>query len=137
MIRIMLVDDEPSVRIGLRMCLELEADLTVVGEAKNGLEAVELAGTLKPDVMVMDVEMPELDGITATARLQKTSPLVSVVMLSIHADANTRARALAAGAVAFFEKQGSVAHLVDTIRRTAQGPQKTIPPLEIDKGEGK
>jgi DNA-binding NarL/FixJ family response regulator len=126
MIKIMLVDDEPAVRMGLRMCLELEPDLTVVGEANNGLAAVELAQTLKPDVMVMDVEMPEMDGITATARLCEVTPLVSVVMLSIHADANTRARAEAAGAVALVAKQDSVEQLLDTIRRTAQGARNTI-----------
>jgi two-component system response regulator DesR len=121
MIKIVLVDDEPSVRTGLRMCLELELDLTVVGEAENGVEAIELAQTLKPDVLVVDVEMPGLDGITATARLREVMPDVSVVMLSLHADPNTRARAQAAGAVAFVEKQGLVDQLLDAIRRTAHG----------------
>jgi DNA-binding NarL/FixJ family response regulator len=124
MIKIMLVDDESSVRTGLRMCLELEPDLTIVGEANNGIEAVELAQTLKPDVMIMDVEMPELDGITTTARLRKVVPNVSIVVLSIHTDTHTQAQALAAGAAAFVEKQGSVAQLLTAIRRTVHGSRE-------------
>jgi DNA-binding NarL/FixJ family response regulator len=120
MIKVLLVDDQPSVRQGLKMRLALEPDLTVAGEASNGMEALELTQSLTPDVVVMDVEMPEMDGITATERLREMSPHVTVVMLSIHGDAATRARARAAGAAAFVEKQGAVETLLAEIRRAAQ-----------------
>ncbi len=120
MIKVLLVDDQPSVRLGLMMRLALEPDLIVAGEAGNGVEALELTQTLAPDVVVMDVEMPKMDGITATERLREVSPRVTVVMLSIHSDAVTRARAYAAGATALVEKQGSVEILLAEIRRAAQ-----------------
>jgi len=120
MIKVLLVDDQPSVRQGLKMRLALEPDLTVAGEASNGVEALELTQSLTPDVVVMDVEMPEMDGITATERLREMSPHVTVVMLSLHGDAATRAQAYAAGAAAFVEKQGAVEILLAEIRRAAQ-----------------
>jgi pilus assembly protein CpaE len=120
MIRILLVDDESSVRAGLRMRLELELDFAVVGEAGDGIEALEVARTVAPDAVVMDVEMPEMDGIVATQRMSKLVPRASVVILSIHGDAETRARAKAAGAKSFVEKQGSVEELLDAIRRAVQ-----------------
>ena len=120
MIKVLLVDDQPSVRQGLKMRLALEPDLAVMGEADNGAEALELAQTLSPDVVVMDVEMPEMDGITAAGRLHEVATHDDVVMLSIHGDAATRARARAAGAAAFVEKQGAVETLLDEIRRAVQ-----------------
>jgi DNA-binding NarL/FixJ family response regulator len=120
MIRILLVDDEASVRVGLRMRLGLEPDVTIVGEANDGIEALELARILTPDIAVMDVEMQGMDGINATERLCEFVPSISVVILSIHGDADTRQRALAAGAKAFVEKQGSVDQLLRAIRRAAQ-----------------
>lgn len=120
MIKVLLVDDQPSVRQGLKMRLALEPDLTVAGEASNGVEALELTQSLSPDVVVMDVEMPEMDGITATERLHEVAPQVAVVMLSLHGDAATRARARAASAAAFVEKQGAVDILLAEIRRAAR-----------------
>lgn len=120
MIKVLLVDDQPSVRQGLRMRIELEPDLTVVGEAANGLEAISLAQRLVPDVVVMDVAMPEMDGITATKRLRELAPHVSVVMLSIHGDSATRVLAREAGAAAFVEKQASVEDLLAEIRRVVR-----------------
>ena len=122
MIKVLLVDDQPAVRQGLRMRMELESDLAVVGEADSGLEALNLAQRLGPDVIVMDVAMPEMDGITATEHLREVAPLVPVVMLSIHGDGATRARASAAGAAAFVEKQASVEDLLAEIRRAVRRP---------------
>jgi DNA-binding NarL/FixJ family response regulator len=116
----LLVDDQPSVRQGLKMRMELEPDLTVVGEAANGLEAIGLAQRLGPDVAVMDVAMPKMDGITATRRLRELAPFVSVVMLSIHGDSATRMEAREAGAAAFVEKQASVEELLAEIRRAVE-----------------
>ncbi|HLV97482.1 MAG TPA: response regulator transcription factor [Ktedonobacterales bacterium] len=119
MIRVLLVDDQPAVRRGLRLRLHLEPDMQVVGEAGSGKEALPLAQTLAPDVVLMDVELPEMDGIEATATMRTVVPLSAVVMLSIHDDGQTRARAQAAGAVAFVAKGSTTDQLIATIRQVA------------------
>ncbi len=120
MIKILLVDDQFTVRQGLKMRFALEADMTVVGEAANGAEALDVAAQLKPDVVVMDVEMPQMDGITATHQLHHVLPQARVVVLSIHGDADTRARAQAAGASAFIEKQGDFGTLLAAVYSAAK-----------------
>ena len=119
MIRVLLVDDQGVVRRALRARLHLEPDLEVVGEASSGSEALALAQSLTPDVVLMDVEMPEMDGIEATAALHRIGPQSAVVMLSIHDDAQTRERARAAGAVALVEKRGATETLLAAIRQAA------------------
>ena len=119
MIRVLLVDDQPAVRRGLRVLFRLEPDLQVVGEASTGTEALALAQTLTPDVVLMDIEMPEMDGIEATAALRRVVPQSAVVILSIHDDAQTRERAQAAGAVAFVEKRGATDALLSAMRLAA------------------
>ena len=98
MIRILLADDHAMVRKGFRMILEAQADMTIVGEAGNGREAVEQAGTLHPDVIVMDVAMPELNGIEATRRLAATAPRSRVLAMSMHKDSVYVREILRAGA---------------------------------------
>ena len=120
MIRLVLVDDQPSVRQGLRMRLTLEPDITVIGEASSGREAMTLVQQHAPDIVLMDVEMPEMDGIQAAAALRASTPQSAVVMLSIHDDGSTRARAQAAGASAFVTKSGAIEVLLATIRQTAE-----------------
>lgn len=120
MIRVLLADDEPVVRRGLRARFQLEPDLLVVGEASTGTEALRLAQLLRPDVVLMDVGMPEMDGIAATAALRGVVPNCAVVILSIHDDALTQARARAAGAARFVEKRGSPDALMAAIRQAAQ-----------------
>ena len=120
MIRLLLVDDQPTVRRGLLMRLHLEPDIQIVGEASTGREALRLAQSLAPDVVLMDVEMPEMDGIEATAALRLAVSQSAVVILSIHDDAQTRGRAQAAGAVAFVEKRGATDSLLAAIRQAAQ-----------------
>ena len=124
MIRILLVDDQPAVRDGLRMRLELEPDLIIVGEARDGLEAVAMAQALIPDVVVMDVEMPGMDGIGAARQLRARTPSPAIVMLSIHSDVTTQASAREAGAVAFVEKRAAVDILLAEIRSAAQSYQE-------------
>jgi DNA-binding NarL/FixJ family response regulator len=119
MIRVLLVDDQAIVRRGLRVRFRLEPDLQVVGEANSGTEALTLAQTLRPDVVLMDVEMPEMDGIAATAALRRVVPQSAVVILSIFNDTQTRGRAQAAGAVAFVEKRGETETLLSAIRQAA------------------
>jgi DNA-binding NarL/FixJ family response regulator len=120
MIRLVLVDDQPSVRQGLRMRLTVEPDITVVGEASNGREAMILVQQLAPDIVLMDVQMPEMDGIAATAVMRASTPQSAVVMLSISDDVSTRVRAHAAGAAAFVHKSGAIEVLIATIRQAAQ-----------------
>ncbi len=120
MIRLVLVDDQPSVRQGLRMRLTLEPDMTVVGEASTGREAMTLVQQLAPDIVLMDVQMPEMDGIEATAVLRASTPQSAVVMLSISDDVSTRTRAHAAGAAAFVHKSGAIEVLVAAIRQAAE-----------------
>jgi DNA-binding NarL/FixJ family response regulator len=118
-IRVLLVDDQPSIRRGLRMRLGLEPDLEVVGEASDGREAIDVAYSTAPDVILMDIEMPTMDGITATSRLSQERPSCAVVVLSLHDDLDTRARARAAGAVNFVAKHEIDRALTDAIRAAA------------------
>ncbi len=117
MITILLVDDQYSARTGLKLRLSLEPDITVLGEAVDGDDAVEQATALEPDVVVMDVVMPNKDGIDATRELRDLVPDCAVVMLSLHDDHETRQRAEEAGAVAFVTKQEPDMTLLDAIRR--------------------
>jgi DNA-binding NarL/FixJ family response regulator len=119
MIRLLLVDDQPAVRRGLGIRLHLEADIQIVGEAGTGREALSMAQALSPDVVLMDVEMPDMDGIEATEALRLARSSSAVVILSIHDDAQTRGRAQAAGAVAFVEKRGATDSLLAAIRQAA------------------
>jgi DNA-binding NarL/FixJ family response regulator len=120
-IQVLLVDDEPKVLRGLRMLLGLEADIRVVGEATDGATAVDLADLLSPDVVLMDVNLPVVDGITATRQLAARVPQAAVVMLSLQDDHTTIERALAAGAVAFVGKRQMDGDLIRAIRSAAEG----------------
>lgn len=115
-ISVLLVDDQPSVRVGLRMLLQLEAYVRVIGEAGTGTEAVTLAQALNPDLVIMDVEMPGLDGITATQRCIDIWPHCVIIILTIHSRPEVRERAMAAGASAFVEK-GKPQDLRDAFRQ--------------------
>jgi DNA-binding NarL/FixJ family response regulator len=119
MIRVLLVDDQPVVRRGLRVRFQLEPDMQVIGEASTGSEALTLAQILTPDVVLMDIEMPDMDGIEATVALRTVVPQSIVVILSIHTDRQTRMKAQAAGAVAFVEKRGTTDILLAAIRQAA------------------
>lgn len=116
-VRLLLVDDQEPVRRGLRMRLEVESDLEVVGEAGDGREVVEAVLEHVPDVVLMDVAMRVMDGIAATATLGVVTPRVAVVVLSLHDDAQTRERALEAGAAGFVGKHEAEGRLLEEIRR--------------------
>ena len=119
-IQVLLVDDEPQVLLGLRMRLGLEADIHVVGEAADGATAVQLASELGPDVVLMDVNLPGVDGITATRQLSAHLPQSAVVILTLHDDQRTIEQALAAGAAAFVAKQQADGDLLGAIREAAR-----------------
>jgi DNA-binding NarL/FixJ family response regulator len=119
MIRLLIVEDQPGVRKGLHMLLDAESDLSVIGEACDGEAALDLATSLCPDVVLMDVEMSRMDGLAATSALRLIRPQAAVIILSLHDDAPTRARARDAGAAAFVAKSMPAATLLTTIRRVA------------------
>src|SRR5215208_6344627 len=108
-----------SVRRGLRMWLALDPNMEVVGEAIDGAEAISLARSLRPDVVLMDVEMPGMDGISATGALRSVVPQSAVVILTLYDDAATRTRAREAGAAAFVAKHQMEETLLAEIRRVA------------------
>ncbi len=120
-ISIMLADDHSVVRQGFRRILESQADLEIVGEASNGREAVERASELTPDVVVMDVAMPELNGIEATRRLLEASPRTRVLALSMHKDAVYVREILRAGARGYLLKDAIDADLLAAVRAVARG----------------
>jgi DNA-binding NarL/FixJ family response regulator len=121
MIRVLLVDDQQMIRAGLRMLCEAQPDLDVVGEAGDGREAVTLAGRLAPDVVVMDLRMPGVDGITATGRIVAERPGTRVLVLTTFGDDDHLYPALTAGATGFLLKDAPPAELLDGIRRAAAG----------------
>ncbi|MGJ5820351.1 response regulator [Paludibaculum fermentans] len=120
-ISILLADDHSVVRQGFRRILESQADMEIVGEASNGREAIERATTLSPDVVVMDVAMPELNGIEATRRLMESSPRTRVLALSMHKDAVYVREILRAGARGYLLKDAIDADLLAAVRAIARG----------------
>jgi len=112
-IRVALVDDAAEVRALLRLALEIDGRFEVVGEAADGAAGAELAARLQPDVVVLDVEMPVLDGISTLPRLLAGAPATRVLVYSSHAD--RRHDALAAGAAAFRDKDSELSDVVDTL----------------------
>ena len=120
-LRILLADDHIVMRSGLRALLERQANLEVVGECENGRETVELAASLRPDVVVMDVGMPVLNGIEATKTIVSKHPMTAVVILSMHADESYVMRALKAGARAYLLKESAASDLISAIGAVSQG----------------
>lgn len=116
MITIVIADDQPAVREGLRMRLALEADMQIVGEAQDGNEALDVVPRLRPDIVIMDMEMPNMDGLTATKELQSLAPDSRFVILTIHDDEATRKQVRNAGAAAFVSKHADEIVLLNTIR---------------------
>lgn len=126
--RVLLADDHRMLREGLRRSLE-EHGLEVVGEASDGEEAVRLAEQLSPDVVLMDVSMPVLDGIAATRQVRQRAPETQVVILTMHSDDESVARAIRAGAAGYLVKDCSMAEVVDTIEKVASGEVALSPEL--------
>jgi two-component system, NarL family, response regulator NreC len=121
MTRILLADDHGIVRKGLRFLLEREPDMEVVGEAGDGRDAVRLAEELKPNVIVMDIAMPQWNGIDATAAIVKKDPSTGVIILSVHSDESYILRALNAGAKGYLLKDSAEADLIRAVQTVAQG----------------
>jgi len=128
-IRILLADDHAVVRQGFKMILDAQPDMEIVGEAGNGREAVDLAGSLKPDVVVMDVAMPELNGIEATRRMSESVPRSRVIALSMHKDSVYVREVLRAGARGYLLKDSGANDLVAAVRAVAQGESYLSPAI--------
>jgi two-component system, NarL family, response regulator NreC len=120
-IRILLADDHTVMRSGLRLLLERQPDFTVVAEAEDGRQAVALATELKPDVVVIDVAMPNLNGIEATRQIAAALPRTAVVVLSMHSDETYVLRALRNGAKGYLLKDSAEADLIQAVRTVAGG----------------
>ncbi|HEY3441207.1 MAG TPA: response regulator transcription factor [Paludibaculum sp.] len=120
MIRVLIADDHGVMRKGLRLQLEQHEAIEVVGEAANGREAVRLAEELHPDVIMMDIGMPNLNGIEATAQILKRNPDAGVIILSVHSDEEYLVRALTAGAKGYLLKESADVDLLRAVQAVAQ-----------------
>jgi DNA-binding NarL/FixJ family response regulator len=119
--RLLIVDDHALLRGGMRAMLEIAPDLEVVGEAENGREAVDLCRELDPDLVLMDLSMPEMDGIAATRTIKAEFPKTGVLVLTAHADHNLLLEAIRAGAAGYVLKGVGPAQLVGVVRGTLSG----------------
>ena len=120
-IRVLLADDHQLMRSGIRLMLEREGDLMVAGEASDGCEAVALAKSLKPDVVIMDIGMANLNGIEAARRMTQDMPELAVLMLSMHSDESYVLRALKAGAKGYLLKDSAEQDLIKAVHVVAGG----------------
>jgi RNA polymerase sigma factor (sigma-70 family) len=120
-IRILIADDHGVVRKGLRLQLEQYPDFEVIGEAGDGREAIAIADELTPDVVIMDIGMPNLNGIQAAAQIVKKNPQIGIIILSMHSDETYLTRTLAAGAKGYLLKDNAEVDLERAVRVVAQG----------------
>src|SRR5574340_843385 len=120
-IRVLLADDHAVVRDGLRALLEASADVEVIGDAANGRQAVELAAELNPDIIIMDISMPELDGIDAARQILGTSPHVGIIVLSMLGTSDHIFSALQAGVKGFLLKESAGREVMEAILSVCRG----------------
>ncbi|MEM8922398.1 MAG: response regulator transcription factor [Actinomycetota bacterium] len=126
-IRVMVVDDQWMIREGLAALAGIEADIDVVAVAGDGVEAVDLAGHHRPDVVLMDIQMPRMDGIVATETIRSTDPSINVLMLTTFDDHELIERSLAVGAVGYLTKDIAAADLAQAVRSAARGVVQLSP----------
>ena len=129
MIRVLIVDDHAVVRMGLKALLELQDNFIVVGEAQSGEEAIELAKTEKPNVVVMDIRMPDMNGIEACREIRAVSADIKVIMLTSYADEEAVYASIMAGAAGYVLKQMDNDKLIESIKRVAQGESLLDPSI--------
>ncbi|MCB9078713.1 MAG: response regulator [Anaerolineaceae bacterium] len=137
-IRVLLVDDIPETRENLRKLLFFESDIEVVGAATNGEEGVQMAIELKPDIVLMDINMPGMDGITASEQISQQSPFTQIIMMSVQGEADYLRRSMLAGAREFLIKPFSSDELVSSIRRVYQlgASRRVVMPASAQTGVG-
>lgn len=137
--RVLVVDDITETRENIRKLLQFEADIEVVGAARSGREAVQLSDELKPDVILMDINMPDMDGITATELIRQRSPITQIIILSVQGDPNYMRRAMLAGARDFLTKPPMADELISAVRRAGDMARSerskavVIPPLPVNQ----
>jgi two-component system response regulator NreC len=119
--RVLIADDHPIMRAGVRLMLENESDIEIVGEADNGLKAVEMAKALHPDVVIMDISMPDLDGFEATRRIVQTLPQTRVLVLTMYDSEEHFFEILKAGAVGYVPKKAAPTDLIAALRSVHAG----------------
>ena len=140
-IRILLADDHMLMRMGIATLVSTAKDMTVVGEARNGREAVELAGSLRPDVVIMDLMMPEMSGGEATKAIHAAHPGIKIVILTTYGTSAELATAVTNGAVGVLLKDKVEMDLLNTIRFVVEGnqviPTRLLAQIEEDKAMGK
>ncbi len=129
MIRVLLADDHQLLRQGVRRLLEAENDIQVVGEASDGLEVQKLAAEVQPDVILMDVSMGVVDGISATRNLLRQSPWLKIVMLTMHSQDGHLFQALQAGAIGYILKTAGADQVLSAVRAAANGDTVIAPSL--------
>lgn len=121
MIRILIVEDHLMVRAGLRALLERDSDVNIIGEASNGQEAVELASSLKPDILLLDIMMPRLNGIQAAERIRDLNLPIQIILLSMHADEGLVRQALLSGIRGYVLKTSASDELLMAVRAVSRG----------------
>lgn len=137
--RVLVVDDITETRENIRKLLQFEADIEVVGAARSGREAVQLSDELKPDVILMDINMPDMDGITATELIRQRSPITQIIILSVQGDPNYMRRAMLAGARDFLTKPPMADELISAVRRAGdmarseRSKANVIPSLPVNQ----
>ena len=140
-IRVLVVDDIAETRENVRKLLQFESDVEVIGGARTGREGIEMAKQSRPDVILMDINMPDMDGITATEMIRKELPFTQIVMLSVQGDPNYMRRAMMAGARDFLTKPPTVDELTSAVRRAGRMAiderSKTPPAFIPQKGGGR
>ena len=129
-IRVLIADDHAMVRMGLASLLGTEPDIGVVGEAEDGEDAVKKAVSLRPDVVIMDLVMPKMDGAEATARIMNILPQTKIILLTTYGSANGVASALAAGAAGAMMKNADFDELASAIRKVASGEKAVSAEIE-------
>lgn len=128
-IRLLLVDDHTLVRQGIRSLLETQDDMEVVGEASGGHEAISMAGDLRPDVTLMDLAMPDMNGMEATRQIKKQHPEIQVLALTMHSTDDYLFRALESGASGYVLKEADATELATAVRAVHAGGAYIYPPL--------
>jgi two-component system NarL family response regulator len=128
-IRVLIVDDHALFRKGLELVLTAEPDLEIVGEAGEGLEAIERAADLQPDVVLMDVRMPGVGGIEATRRIRNAQPSIRVVMLTVSEDEEDLFASVRAGATGYLLKEVSIDEVANAVRAVARGQALVTPSM--------